>query len=95
MLFAFATLKELNKRGHKLILWTFRHGEYLDEAVEYCKKNGVEFYAVNKNFPEEVWDQNVARKLNADIFVDLDDHYKIYVADKDGSNEVYTENRLK
>lgn len=70
MLFAFATLKELNKRGHKLILWTFRHGEYLDEAVEYCRKNGVEFYAVNKNFPEEVWDQNVARKLNADIFID-------------------------
>lgn len=32
---------------------------------------------------------------NADIFVDLDDHYKIYVADKDGSNEVYTENKLK
>jgi len=70
MLFAFATLKELQKRGHKLILWTFRHAEYLDEAVEYCKKNGVEFYAVNKNFPEEVWDQNVARKLNADIFID-------------------------
>jgi hydroxymethylpyrimidine pyrophosphatase-like HAD family hydrolase len=70
MLFAFATLKELQKRGHKLILWTFRHGEYLDEAVEYCKKNGVEFYAVNKNFPEEVWSTDVARKLNADIFID-------------------------
>lgn len=70
MLFAFATLKELQKRGHKLILWTFRHGEYLDEAVEYCRKNGVEFYAVNKNFPEEVWDDSVARKLNADIFID-------------------------
>jgi hydroxymethylpyrimidine pyrophosphatase-like HAD family hydrolase len=70
MLFAFATLKELNKKGHKLILWTFRHGEYLNEAVEYCKKNGVEFYAVNKNFPEEVWDENVSRKINADIFID-------------------------
>jgi hydroxymethylpyrimidine pyrophosphatase-like HAD family hydrolase len=70
MLFAFATLKELQKRGHKLILWTFRHGEYLDEAVEYCRKNGLEFYAVNKNFPEEVWDQSVARKVNADIFID-------------------------
>jgi hydroxymethylpyrimidine pyrophosphatase-like HAD family hydrolase len=70
MLFAFATLKELQKKGHKLILWTFRHGEYLDEAVEYCKKNGVEFYAVNKNFPEEVWGSDVARKLNADIFID-------------------------
>ena len=70
MLFAFATLKELQKKGHKLILWTFRSGERLDEAVEYCKKNGVEFYAVNKNFPEEVMDENVSRKINADIFVD-------------------------
>jgi hypothetical protein len=42
----------------------------LEDAVEYCKKNGVEFYAVNKNFPEEVWDQDVARKINADIFID-------------------------
>lgn len=70
MLFAFATLKELQKKGHKLILWTFRHGEYLDEAVEYCRQNGVEFYAVNKNFPEETWGTDVARKLNADIFID-------------------------
>lgn len=70
MLFAFATLKELNKKGHKLILWTIRTGQLLDEAVEFCKKNGVEFYAVNKNYPEEEMDANISRKLNADIFID-------------------------
>lgn len=70
MLFATATLKALQQKGHKLILWTFRHGEYLDDAVEFCRSKGVEFYAVNKNFPEEVWDQNVARKINADLFID-------------------------
>lgn len=70
MLFAFATLKELQARGHKLILWTFRSGELLDEAVEYCKKNGVEFYAVNKNYPEEVFSDKISRKVNADIFID-------------------------
>lgn len=70
MLFAFATLKELNRKGHKLILWTIRTGHLLDEAVEYCRKNGVEFYAVNKNFPEEVLTENTSRKLNADIFID-------------------------
>ena len=70
MLFAFATLKELNKKGHKLILWTYRIGSYLDEAVEFCKQNGVEFYAINKNFPDEVMDETVARKLLADIFID-------------------------
>ncbi len=70
MLFAFATLKELQKKGHKLILWTIRTGTLLDEAVEFCRQNGVEFYAVNKNYPEEVLDQNTSRKLNADVFID-------------------------
>lgn len=70
MMFAFATLKELNKKGHKLILWTIRTGPLLDEAVEYCKKNGVEFYAVNRNYPEEEFSDNISRKLNADIFID-------------------------
>jgi hydroxymethylpyrimidine pyrophosphatase-like HAD family hydrolase len=70
MLFAFQTLKELNKLGANLILWTFRTGKELDEAVEYCRKNGVEFYAVNKNYPEEVFDETISRKINADIFID-------------------------
>lgn len=70
MLFAFATLRELQKKGHRLILWTIRTGELLKEAVEFCKKNGVEFYAVNANYPEEILDQNTSRKLNADIFID-------------------------
>lgn len=70
MLFAFATIKELQKKGHKLILFTYRTGALLEEAVEYCKKNGVEFYAINKNYPEEILDENVPRKLNVDIFID-------------------------
>jgi hypothetical protein len=70
MLFAFQTLKELNKQGANLILWTFRAGKELEEAVEFCRKNGVEFYAVNKNYPEEVFDETVSRKINADIFID-------------------------
>ncbi len=70
MLFALATLRELQKKGHKLILWTFRSGPLLDEAVEYCRANGVEFYAVNKNFPEEELTENISRKVNADIFID-------------------------
>jgi hypothetical protein len=71
MPFAFATLKELQKRGHRLILWTFRHGKTLDEAVEYCRQNGIEFYAVNRSFPEEQFDPNEAsRKLDCDMFID-------------------------
>ncbi|MBI2722432.1 MAG: hydrolase [Bacteroidetes bacterium] len=70
MLFAFSTLKALQQKGHKLILWTFRAGSTLNDAVEFCKKNGIEFYAVNKNYPEEVYDENISRKINADIFID-------------------------
>jgi hypothetical protein len=69
-LFAFLTLKELNKKGARLILWTFRTGKELEDAVEYCRKNGVEFYAVNKNYPEEVMNETISRKINADIFID-------------------------
>ena len=69
-LFAFQTLKELEKRGARLILWTFRTGKELDEAVEYCRKNGIEFYAVNKNYPEEIIDETVSRKIDADIYID-------------------------
>ena len=56
--------------GAKLILWTFRTGKELDEAVEFCRKNGIEFYAVNKNYPEEIFDETVNRKINADIYID-------------------------
>jgi hypothetical protein len=70
MLFAFATIKELQKKGHKLILFTYRTGSLLNEAVEYCQKNGVEFYAINKNYPEEEITEDTPRKLNVDIFID-------------------------
>jgi hypothetical protein len=69
-LFAFRTLKELEKEGANLILWTFRTGKELEEAVEYCRQNGIEFYAVNKNYPEEVIDDSVSRKIDADLYID-------------------------
>lgn len=70
-LFAFDTLKQLQKLGHQLIMWTYRNGPELDAAVEYCKKHGVVFYAVNKSYPEEKFDENVvSRKIDADIFID-------------------------
>jgi hypothetical protein len=69
-LFAFETLSALQKQGHLLILWTFRSGNELQEAVEFCKKNGVEFYAVNKSYPEEEFNDTMSRKISADLFID-------------------------
>ena len=69
-LFAFEALREMQKKGFKLILWTVRSGEKLEEAIEFCRNKGVEFYAVNKNYPEEVIDEDFTRKLEVDIYID-------------------------
>jgi hypothetical protein len=69
-LFAFETLKRLQDDGHRLILWTYRYGSRLDEAVTFCKENGIHFYAVNKSFPEEDFDIVQSRKIYADLFID-------------------------
>lgn len=70
--FAIDTLKMLIKERHKLILWSVREGELLDEAIEWCKSRGVEFYATNKDYPEETQEGNpiYSRKLKADMFID-------------------------
>ena len=70
--FAIETLKMLIKDRYKLILWSVREGELLDEAVEWCKQRGVEFYAVNSDYPEEEKENNnhFSRKLKADLFID-------------------------
>ncbi|WP_044402611.1 BT0820 family HAD-type phosphatase [Lacinutrix sp. Hel_I_90] len=69
-IFAFETLKRLQADGHRLILWTYRQGKKLEEAVAYCKANDLEFYAVNKSFPEEDLTEDVSRKIHADLFID-------------------------
>lgn len=69
-LFAFETMKKLQEKGHRLILWTYRHGKALDQAVAFCEENGIQFYAVNKSFPEETFDPKYSRKINADLFID-------------------------
>lgn len=70
--FAIQTLKMLIKEQHRLILWTVREGELLDEAVEWCRQRGVEFWAINKDYPEEEKENNnnYSRKLKADLFID-------------------------
>lgn len=70
MLFAFETMKELQKQRHQLILWTYRSGKELDEAVEFCREKGIEFYAVNKNYPEEVYEEGISRKIRVDFYID-------------------------
>ena len=69
--FAIDVLKRLQDEcHHRLILWSVREDDLLEEAVTYCLKNGLEFYAVNKNYPEEHYQDFRSRKLTADLFID-------------------------
>ena len=61
--------------GAKIILWTNRVGERLDEALKWCAVRGLAFDAVNENLPE------VVRRFGGDtrkVFADeyLDDRAK-------------------
>ncbi|MDR0509464.1 MAG: hypothetical protein LBH06_00030 [Rikenellaceae bacterium] len=68
--FAIETIRLIQSElGHQVILWTAREGKLLDEAVEYCRARGLEFYAVNQNHPGS--EQSAApRKLTVDMFID-------------------------
>ena len=70
--FAIETLRKLQADRHKLILWTVREGKLLEEALAFCRERGLEFYAVNRDYPEEEAGNNnhFSRKLKADLFID-------------------------
>lgn len=97
--FAVETLKLLQQDKHRLILWSVREDELLEEAVEWCKERGLEFYAVNKDYPEESReDKGFSRKLKADLFIDdrnvggLPDWGQIYqmIKEKKTFEDIYT-----
>ena len=70
--FATDTLKMLIKDHHRLILWTVREGKYLEDAINWCAERGVQFYAINRDYPEETLDNNqhFSRKIKADVWID-------------------------
>lgn len=40
--------------------------------MQWCRKRGIEFYAVNRDYPEETVDNNsgFSRKLKVDMWID-------------------------
>ena len=64
-------LRELRKKGTRLILWTCRCGEPLKDALRWSSYHGLEFDAVNENLPEilEKYGSD-SRKIFADIYID-------------------------
>ena len=50
--FATETIRMLIAERHKVILWSVREGKLLDDAVNWCRERGIEFYAVNRDYPD-------------------------------------------
>lgn len=64
-------LIRLRKAGDKIILNTMREGDLLCQAVEWCRRFGLEFDAVNDNLEEEKRKfNNNPRKIYAQYYID-------------------------
>ena len=64
-------LKRWKRSGNKLILWTCRAGEALENAVSWCEEQNLEFDAINDNLPEIVEKYgNNSRKITCDYYID-------------------------
>ena len=64
-------VKKLKSSGHYIGLWTCREGKILDEAVEWCKEQGIIFDTINANLPERIekWGCD-CRKVGYDYVID-------------------------
>lgn len=66
-----AYARYLQENGNKLILWTCRNGERLQEAISWCADYGLHFDAVNDNLPETLMKYGTnSRKITADYYID-------------------------
>lgn len=62
------TLRALNNKGHRLILFTMRSGEKLEKAIKWFKDRDIELWAVNENPEQKQWTESP--KVFADVYID-------------------------
>ena len=65
---AVPVLKELCNNGCRLILYTMRSGDLLDDAKAWFRKQGIPLYAVNENPRQQRWTKSP--KVHADLYID-------------------------
>lgn len=65
---AVEVLKKLNANEVKIILWTMRSGEYLQDAVDWFAERGIEIWAANENPQQKQWTQSP--KAYAPVYID-------------------------
>lgn len=65
------TVKKVKEAGHIIILWTCRLGDRLEEAINFCKKYGLEFDYHNENsLAAKEHPFGDTRKIYADFYLD-------------------------
>lgn len=67
---AVETLKEFVAAGVKLILWTVRRDEQLQEAINWYKEREIPLYGVNKNPDFEANHPTASPKAYANLYID-------------------------
>lgn len=65
---AVKTLRDLNAKGHRIILYTMRSGELLEAAVKWFKQRDIKLWAINENPEQKSWTSSP--KSHADIYID-------------------------
>lgn len=65
---AIKVLLDLVEAGHRLVLFTMRHGKELRDAVNYLEGHGVHLYGVNVNPTQHEW--TTSPKAYADLYID-------------------------
>ena len=64
-------IKARKDLGDQIILWTCREDKALDNAVIWCKEQGLVFDAINDNLPEVIeFYGNNSRKVSCDLYID-------------------------
>lgn len=71
---AIETCLQLQKEGHKLILWTMRGNKpgatTLDEAIAWCNDRGLEFWGINENPEQKESGWSNSNKQYAQLYID-------------------------
>ena len=65
---AVSVLKELVRKGHKIILYTMRSGDTLDDAISWFIDNDIELWGINRNPEQYGW--SPSSKVFADLYID-------------------------
>lgn len=68
VLHAVAVLRRLQENDVKIILWTMRSGEYLQDAVKWFADQGIALWGINENPEQKEWTDSP--KAYAPIYID-------------------------